>query len=146
VREFPLVVKPVDDNLAEGPEAVVLRLIYPDLRIAVNHEIGLHPRAAAIITDNDRIAPLPAPERPASAETLEGGVVHVVVTGNLAEEVVVEGTDNLLDWFAIARGFMADGQIDFVEATVLERAARFYRVIPVSSGLPVVDAQRVFGN
>lgn len=145
-REAVIVVKPIDDNLTERRESVVLRLVYPDLLIPLNHEIGLHPRAAALIADNDRPEPSPGTERPAVAEALEDGVVHVVVTGDLAEEVIVEGTDNLRDWFEIARGFMTDGRIDFVEAAALERAARFYRVIPVNRGLPVVHAQRVFGN
>jgi hypothetical protein len=145
-RLAEIVVRPVDDAEVEPRESVVLRLVPPAAGTTAGYEIGLSARAAAVIVDNDHTVSPPEEERPATARALGDGVVHVVVTGQIAEEVVVEGTDNLLDWYEIARGFMTDGQIDFVEAAVREHAARFYRVVPVSSGLPVVDAQRIFGE
>lgn len=139
-------ITPIDDDTPERGESVILNLVHPQTLLPLNYEIGLRRRAAAMIADNDRIEPRPGTEPPAAAEALTDGVVHVVVIGDLTEEVVVEGTDNLRDWFEIARGFMADGRIDFVEADALSRAGRFYRVIPAASGIPVVGAQRVFDN
>ncbi|MGB0581839.1 MAG: Calx-beta domain-containing protein, partial [Limisphaerales bacterium] len=139
-----ITITPIDDTETEAPESVVLSLIIPpNLRLA--YEFGLNTRAAAVIGDNDFILPpLPGVPNQPMADALDDGVVHVVLRADTQEEVVVEGSDNLIDWFEIVRGLLTDGKIDFVEPNALNRPGRYYRVLPANVEAAPVAAQRRF--
>lgn len=143
---IPVTITPIDDTETERPESVTVRLYIPaNVLLAEAYEFGLHRRAAAVILDNDATAP-PVPGNPATpaAEALADGLVHVVLRSDAVEEVIVESSGNLLDWFEIARGFLTNGEIDFVEADTLEQPGRYYRIVPVNAEAAPVAAQRRF--
>ena len=137
-------ITPIDDTETEHSESVVLTLVVPpNVRLA--YELGLHARAAAVIGDDDFTLP-PIPGNPGGpmADALDDGVVHVVLRADTREEVIVEGSDNLIDWFEIVRGVLTDGEIDFVEADALSRPGRYYRILPANAEAAPVAAQRRF--
>ncbi len=141
-----ITVTPIDDAIVERPESVRFKLVIPaNILLANPYEFGLHRRAAAVILDNDHTVtpPIPGTPRPA-AETLDDGVVHVVLTGQDGVDVIVETSDNLIDWFELARGRLVDGQIDLVDIESLEKQLKYYRIIPVGAETAPVAAQRVF--
>ena len=146
-RSVTVTVTPIDDTEIEVTETVTARLYIPaNVHLANGYEFGLHPRAAVVILDNDEPTPPPLPGGPntPAATTLGDGLVHVVLRADTPEEVLVESSDNLIDWIEIARGFLNNGEIDFVEADTLNRAGRYYRVIPVNAEAAPVAAQRRF--
>lgn len=53
VRSVPLPVVPMDDNLIEGTETVVVRLVYPPILPPVAYIIGAHSHAVVTIADNE---------------------------------------------------------------------------------------------
>lgn len=144
---LPLTITPIDDSEVERPESVRLTLVIPpNVLLANGYEFGLHRRAAAVILDNDQTItpPIPGtPNRPA-ADKLDDGVVHVILTGQEGVDVIVETSENLVDWFELFRGKLVDGQIDLVDIESLEKRLKYYRIIPVGSEAAAVAAQRVF--
>ena len=53
VREVPIPVRPIDDNLFEGRETVEVRLAYPPTMPPINYLIGSPSNAVVFIYDND---------------------------------------------------------------------------------------------
>jgi len=53
VREVPIPVRPIDDNLAEGMEIVEVRLVYPPTMPPINYLIGSPSNAVVFLYDND---------------------------------------------------------------------------------------------
>lgn len=140
-----ITITPIDDSETEQPESVIISLEHPAILAVRNYEIGLHRRAAAVIFDNDFVLPpIPGAPNEPTADALDNGVVHVVLTADTQEEVIVEGSDNLVDWFEIIRGVLKDGRIDFVEPDALNRPGRYYRILPANAEDAPVAAQRRF--
>jgi hypothetical protein len=134
---------PIDDGVPERRESVVIGLLQPVTTIPHNYEIGPRRKAAAVIIDNDREGP-PIDPTTTTGSALDDGSVHVTLVGVAGQEVVIEVSDNMIDWFELIRTTVADGTIDFVDPEALLKRANFYRIIPVEALTTAVEAQRRF--
>ena len=122
-RAAHIVVTPVDDNLREGLETVVLRLIPShDPQANVPYIIGQPAIAAAYITDND-CAPPPCVR-------LADGTVHLCwpLTNQCFR---VELSTNLIHWEGICTNRLADGAAHHLDPNATNNLLQFIRFIPV---------------
>jgi hypothetical protein len=142
-RTLPIEIIPIDDSVPERRESVVIGLLQPVTTIPHNYEIGPRRKAAAVIIDNDREGP-PIDPTTTTGSALDDGSVHVTLVGVAGQEVVIEVSDNMIDWFELIRTTVADGTIDFVDPEALLKRANFYRIIPVEALTTAVEAQRRF--
>jgi hypothetical protein len=126
--EFKVV--PLDDNLREKVETVVLKLCVPPTALAVvpPYLIGCPARAAAIIVDNDH--PRPGTGR------LPDRCFHVMKSGANGTWWRIECSTDMTQWTPICTVPVMDGAIDFVDPDADELPARFYRAVPESSPPP----------
>lgn len=122
--EFKVV--PIDDNLREGVETVVLRLCVPPTATAAipPYVIGCPGRAAAIIVDNDEPRPATGP--------LPDRCFHVVKPGANGSWWRIECSTDMLQWTPMVTIPVIDGAIDFVDPDADELPNRFYRAVPDS--------------
>ena len=134
---------PIDDNTPEHRETVTLKLLEPALlppddgvtpaiALPAPYDLG-RAKAAAVILDNDRVAPPNDRNDFATARKVDKGVVMLTLTTpNLpgaAGEAVVEASENLIDWFPLANATVVDGVIHFVDAEAASKRNLFYRVV-----------------
>lgn len=116
-----LLVEPIDDNLPERVETVVLRLITPPLG-PDTYLIGHPARAGAVILDNDH--PI------VRQEHLEGPGIHLRLPVAEGMPYRLESSTNLLDWVEEARGYAAEDGVSVVEDDLGAHGQRFFRVVP----------------
>jgi hypothetical protein len=120
--DFKLI--PLDDDLPERLETVVLRLcVPPDTTNPVPpYVIGFPSRAAAVIVDNDQPRPITG--------VLPDGSFHVMKPAGVATCWRIEYSTNLLDWTPICTAVASDGALHFVDPDAEDSPARFYRAVP----------------
>jgi hypothetical protein len=142
-RTLPINIIPIDDAEPEHRESVVIGLSQPVTAIPHNYELGLRRKAAAVIIDNDREVS-PTDPNTTTGSALDDGSVHVTLVGATGQDVVIEVSNNMIDWFELIRTTITDGTIDFVDPEALLKRANFYRIIPVEALTTAVEAQRRF--
>jgi len=116
-----LIIQPQDDQLPEGVETVILRLVQPPVGPAT-YEIGRPAAAAALILDNDR------PDR--LAEVLPNGLPHLSLPVTSGIPYRLEASDDLVSWEAVVADTAADTTIDYVDDDPANHPHRFLRVLP----------------
>jgi len=134
---------PIDDSSPEHRETVTLKLLPPSILppddaivpavvVPAPYELGRE-KAAAVILDNDRVAPPDDRDDMATARRVDAGVVMMTLTTpNLpgaSGDAVVEASENLVDWFPVANATVVDGIIHFIDAEAAAKRALFYRVV-----------------
>lgn len=130
-RSARIVITPIDDNLPERVETVLLRLTEPPYGSPLPfYEIGRPARAGAIILDND--CPLRAPE------PLADGSLHLRLTAFKGLPFRLEASTNLLDWEEVASAINTEDGISVVEER-REYPQRFFRVVPEFGELEAED-------
>lgn len=136
-RSAPIVVTPIDDNLPERIESVLLKLIEPPTLAPVSiltepaYIIGRPGRAAAYIRDND----WPRPE----AIELPDGLISLRLGGREGVSYAVEVSTDLREWRQIDCNTVRDGAIDFVDPEAAGRERRFYRLREAVDDLRLED-------
>jgi hypothetical protein len=120
-RTARIVVTPINDNLNERIETVVLRLTPPPVGSAT-YVIGRPARAGAIILDND--CELRAPE------SFPDGSLHLRLGVEAGQRFRVESSTNLADWEAEVSLTAEAEAHSFVEVETREHPHRFFRVVP----------------
>ncbi len=128
-RSTRVVVVPVDDNIVEGIETVVLRLVPPPAvsNAAAPFVLGWPNQAGAIIIDNDVARP---PTR-----TLRDALFHLCVARTNGFVYRVECSTNLVNWTPVCTNVVTEGAVQFVDPEAPGSPNRFYRVVP-EPGLP----------
>jgi hypothetical protein len=124
-----IVIQPIDDNISERPETVVLTLRLPPLAtsslvVLPPYFIGCPAQAAGMILDDD-------PGRP-RCQRLDDGLIHVWEPGENGRCFRIESSTNLRDWEVLIETTVTDGAVHFVDPEAPLFRQRFYRVIPVS--------------
>jgi len=131
----PIVVVPVDDDLPERIETVILKLVEPPTLAPVSilfdpaYIVGRPGRAAAYIRDNDW-------PRPDSVE-LPDGLISLRLGGREGVSYAIEVATDLRAWREIDCNTVRDGVIDFVDPDAAGHERRFYRL------REAVDALRI---
>jgi hypothetical protein len=126
-RGTRILVTPIDDKIAEGPESVVLSLTIPPSPLAVINPpppyiIGYPGRAAAVIADNDG-------ERPPT-RCLSDGLFHGCWPGTNGFGYRIELSTNLINWTSVCTNIVTDGAIHFIDPDTSDFEHRFYRAAP----------------
>jgi hypothetical protein len=116
-RTAQIVVRPIDDDLAEGVETVVLKL-----RPSSDYTVGFPSHAAAIILDND----LPRPR----CRLLPDHEFHLCVPATNGFCFHIEASTDLLHWTPLCTNVVTDGALHFVDPDAPALNARFYRAEP----------------
>ena len=124
-RNARIVVTPINDNLPERVETVVLRLTPPPFD-PPTYEIGRPVRAGAVILDNDH--PLVLHER------LSDPGLHLRLQAEDGLPFRLESSSDLLTWEEEAADIVVDEGVSFVEDTLGEQVSRFLRVVPDYGG------------
>jgi hypothetical protein len=121
-RAVPVEVVAAADNLREGPETVVVRLIEPPVD-AVPYRVGQPSRAAALILDAG--APVPREAR------LGDGTVGLLLLRLPGVPWRLEWSTNLVDWEVVGScGTGADETLPVLDPDAPQVPMRFYRIVP----------------
>ena len=136
-RSAPIVVTPIDDNLPERIETVLITLVEPPTLTPVSilteprYVVGRPGRAAAYILDNDR-------PRPNCVE-LPDGMISLRLGGRDGVSYAVEASTDLNEWRQIDCNTVRDGVIDFVDPEPAGQERRFYRIVEAADDLRLED-------
>jgi len=123
------VIVPLDDNLEEGIETVLLKLEPdPTLGPVARYEIGRPSRAGAIIVDNEARQP--------RCLRLQDGSFHLFADRPDGFAYRLEVSEDLSLWVSLCTNMVTDGALRFVDPEALEHRHRFYRVVPQSNYVP----------
>jgi hypothetical protein len=120
-----VVVRPIDDELKECIETVLLRLEPdPSLGPVARYAVGWPNKAAAIIVDNDH----PRPD----CVRLPDGLFHLCLPGNNGFGFRLECSTDLNQWTPLCTNVVTDGAVHFVDPDANGDQHRFYRVVSES--------------
>jgi Calx-beta domain/Bacterial Ig domain len=126
VRSVRIVIEAIEDDLPEGMESVVLRLLPADSTSTTPpYAIGRPATAAALIVD-------PGVERP-PCRRLDDGMFHVCLPADNGTGYRLMSSTNLVDWEEICTGVVVDGAIHFVDPDAALHGMRFYRAFPMAA-------------
>ena len=124
-----VVIVPIDDDLKEESETVVLKLEPdPTLGPVARYEIGRPDKAAAIIVDNDL-------DRPPCLR-LPDGSFHLCVDRPDGFAFRLEISEDFSAWVSLYTNAVTDGALRFVDPEALQHSHRFYRIVPQSNYVP----------
>ncbi len=124
-----VVIVPIDDDMEEDSETVVLKLEPdPTLGPVARYEIGRPDKAAAIIVDNDLNRP--------TCRRLSDGSFHLCVDKPDGFAFRLEISEDLSAWVSLCTNVVTDGALRFVDPEALQQSHRFYRIVPQSNYVP----------
>ena len=127
-RSVPIVVRPLADDLREGFETVLLRVIPPPPTAdPVNlYRIGRRSLAVAVISDE---LPVLHADR-AECMLMPGNLLHVCFPAEPGRNYRVEASSDLRNWETLTEGVSSDGTWHFVDCEMANHPQRFYRLAP----------------
>jgi hypothetical protein len=128
-RSARIVIDPIDDNLPERIETVIIELQNPPVPAVIppippTYLVGSPGRAAAIIVDND--VPRPPCIR------LPDGLFNLCVPADVYNCFRVESTRDLKEWTPLCTVPVDDGAAHYVDPDAPDSPHRFYRLVPVA--------------
>ncbi len=124
-----VMIVPIDDDLEEGSETVVLKLEPdPTLGPVARYEIGRVDKAAAIIVDNDL--------HRSTCRHLPDGSFQLCVDRPDGFAFRLEISENLSTWVPLCTNVVTDDALRFVDPEALQHSHRFYRIVPQSNYVP----------
>jgi len=122
-RSARLEVIPLDDNLRERVESVVVRLEPdPSLGPVSRYTVGWPGRAAVLILDRDGRLP--------HCQWLAEGLFQICYPGSDGACFRLEYSTDLRTWTSLGAGVVTAGELHFVDPEAGEQASRFYRLVP----------------
>jgi hypothetical protein len=128
-RSARIVIRPIDDNLKEKIETVVIELHNPPVPAVIppippTYMVGWPGRAAAIIVDND--VPRPPCLR------LPDGLFNLCLPVDVYRCFRVERTRDFKEWTPICTVPADDGIAHYVDPDAPDSPHRFYRLVPAA--------------
>jgi hypothetical protein len=122
-RSARITIIPIDDQIPEGIETVIIHLQPPLVDVyPPPYQLGRPACAAAIVLDND----CPQPD----TMTLPDGNFHVRLPMSNGLPYRLEASSDLRTWEPVAGNVVAGDGISYVEGQSQTLGLRFYRVIP----------------
>jgi hypothetical protein len=121
---------PIDDNLTEGIETVLLSVV-PSPAVADGawlYTPGFPSHAAAIIIDNEQ-------PRPPSL-ILPDGMFHFCAPGTNGHSFTLRASADLVHWSVLCTNTVSDGAIHYVDPDAATFQTRFYQALPEPSYAP----------
>ncbi|MBI3880006.1 MAG: hypothetical protein HY301_08060 [Verrucomicrobia bacterium] len=116
-----ITVVPIDDDLPEPVETVVLTLQQPT-NSPPAYNVGRPARAVAIIVDNDHPRPLMC--------ALSNSLFHVCLPATNTACYRLEFSTNLVNWLPLCTNLVTEGAFHYVDPDATNSPQRFYRVLP----------------
>lgn len=131
-RSTRILVAPIDDNVREKIETVIIELLNPPVPLPIpavppSYFVGRPGRAAAIIVDND--VPRPPCIR------LPDGLFNVCVPMDPSHCFRVESTHDLKVWTPLCTVPVNEGMAHYVDSDAATSPQQFYRLVPVACDL-----------
>lgn len=124
-----VVIVPVDDDLVEGLETVILRLEPdPSLGPVARYQVGWPAKAAAVIVDNDG--------RPISSWRLPDGSFHLCQPQTNGFTFSLEASEDLSSWVSLGSYVVVEGSLHYVDSEAPGHSRRFYRIVPQTNYVP----------
>ena len=124
-----VVIVPIDDQLQEGLETVILKLEPdPTLGPVARYEIGQPAKAAAVIADNDI--------HPTASWPLPDGSFHLCHPWTNGFAFRLEASQDLSAWVSLGTNVVVEGTLQFVDPEAPDHNRRFYRIVPQSNYVP----------
>jgi hypothetical protein len=123
-------VVPIDDEIPEGRESVILGLFQPLDVEPPPYVVGRHGRAAAVIVDRDFDPPF--------CHLLPGGVIHICHIAELGETFQLEITDNMVDWEPLETMTAGEDGLHYVDPNT-DGSNKCYRLVPVPADPMAID-------
>ena len=128
-RSARILVTPIDDNVREKIETVIVELLNPPVPLPIppvppSYFVGRPGRAAAIIVDND--VPRPPCLR------LPDGMFNVCVPMDPGHCVRVESTRDFKLWTPLCTVPVNEGMAHYVDPDAPDAPHLFYRLVPVA--------------
>lgn len=120
-RTARIVVVPLDDNLPERVETVILRLTLPPAGVAT-YAIGRPARAGAVILDSECQLRTP--------EGLPDGSMHLKLDVAAGLRFRLESSANLRDWEPEVSAVAKTEAHNYLEVAPGEHPHRFFRIVP----------------
>jgi hypothetical protein len=117
---------PIDDNIPERIETVVLSLTAPTRPLP--YLFGYPRQAAAIILDNDQPRP--------PCRLLSDGLFHLCAPGTNGFGYSIQTSSDLVTWTSECTNIVTDGAVHFIDPDAGEMLHRFYQVVPEPSYSP----------
>ncbi|MBI1177093.1 hypothetical protein GC207_06595 [bacterium] len=134
----PIVINPIDDDLAERIETVILKLVVPPSMANVSiantppYIVGRPGRAVGYILDNDR-------PRPNCIE-LPNGMVSLCLGGKEGVSYAIEVSTDLKHWQRVDTNTVRNGgQLDYVDPDAATHDQRFYRIVEAPDDLRIEE-------
>lgn len=112
---------PVNDDLKEDLETIVLRLI-PSPAAALSYSIGRPAMAGAVLADSGSVRP--------PSTCLRDGMFHVCLGGLSGSYYKLQCSSDLNDWLDLASLMVVDGAIHYLDCDASSASTRFYRIVP----------------
>ncbi|MBN2507106.1 MAG: hypothetical protein JXQ71_10460 [Verrucomicrobia bacterium] len=120
-RAARIVVRALDDRIAEPIETVILRLQASPVEPPA-YDLGRPSAAGAIIVDNDC-------PRPPTRGLVDGRIhVHLPLTQGMPYRL--EASSNMIEWEPVISQLVAEDDVHFVETAPNPSGHRFYRLVP----------------
>jgi hypothetical protein len=121
-RSAKITIVPIDDNIPEPIETVILRLLQPTNN-PVPYLVGWPGKAEAIIIDNDSRMPV--------SGRLADGTFQVSAASITSGSYVVEFSPDLVHWLPVGTNTVSDIGVYFADPEAVDAPQRFYRVRPL---------------
>ncbi|HMC26348.1 MAG TPA: Calx-beta domain-containing protein, partial [Verrucomicrobiae bacterium] len=118
---------PLPDDLAEGTETVILRLVSQP-----QYQLGTRSNAVALISDNSWINP----PNGVRYGRIGDSCLHICWAAETGRNFQVELSSDLRNWEPIFDVTAVDGAVHFVEDQMISLPHRFYRLLPKPTVLP----------
>ena len=123
-RSARIVVTPINDDIAEPLESVIISLLPPPVMNSLpQYMVGFPARAAAVIADDD------SPRPPCIC--LRDGLFHWCRPATNGMCFRIECSTDLLTWSELCTATATEGSVLYVDADAPSLRMRFYRAIPV---------------
>ena len=127
-RSARIVVTPIDDNLRERIETVIIELLHPATPAVIppippTYLAGWPRRAAAIIVDND----LPRPP----CLRLSDGLFNLCMPATGVDCVRLEATLDFKEWTPLCTVPVNEGVAHYVDPDAQDSPHKFFRMVPV---------------
>lgn len=129
-RSARITIVPIDDNLPEHIETVIVHLV-PSPVDPPAYRVGRPACAAAAILDNDC-------REPGNADLPDGSMsLRLPLASGLPYRV--EASTNLRDWEPVMNGIVEDNAIRFIDGETSGYPHRFFRVVPEYEAIDLED-------
>ena len=122
-RWTTLSIVPLQDELVEKPETVIIRLLDADSAATRGaYNVGQPARAGVVIRNRNQVMP--------GSQRLADGTIHVCIPASNGQTFRIEAGSNLADWDVVGTNTVTDDAVHIVDTESNGTEVRFFRIVP----------------